>query len=208
MEHKLPTLPYAFDALEPFIDAETMHIHYERHHGTYINNLNVALEKYPYLQAYDVHGLIRNLPSIPEDIRMIVRNNGGGHANHTLFWETLKPFEHGSVGGRPFGTLAQAIAQELGGYDIFKENFKKASMSHFGSGWAFLSVDCFGKLVISTTVNQDSTHMHGFDPILNLDLWEHAYYLKYRNKRVDYVEAFFEHIDWEIVDARYQSFRQ
>ncbi len=201
MAHELPALPYANDALEPHIDAETMMIHHDRHHNTYVTSLNAALEGQAGLQAKSAEELISDLNSIPEGIRTAVRNHGGGHANHSLFWEVIGP----GGGGQPTGALADAINNELGGFDKFKEDFKKAGATRFGSGWAWLSVDQSGKLVVSSTPNQDSPLMEGNTPILGMDVWEHAYYLKYQNKRPDYMEAFFQVINWSAVSERYAA---
>lgn len=202
MAHQLPPLPYAFDALEPHIDAQTMEIHHDRHHATYVNNLNAALEGHPDLQAKSVEELISNLDAVPESIRTAVRNNGGGHANHTLFWEILSP----NGGGAPSGALADAINATFGSFDNFKAEFTKAATGRFGSGWAWLVVDN-GKLAVTSTPNQDSPLMEGKTPILGLDVWEHAYYLKYQNKRPDYINAFWNIVNWDEVSKRYEAAR-
>jgi len=199
MAHTLPPLPYPYDALEPYIDAQTMEIHHTRHHQAYVNNLNAALEKYPELQDVPVETLLRNLPSIPEDIRETVRNNGGGHANHSLFWTVMKP----GGGGEPTGALAEAIAKAFGSFANFKDLFTKAAMGRFGSGWAWLSMTAFGKLVVHSTPNQDNPIMEGLIPLLGLDVWEHAYYLKYQNRRADYVQAWWNVVNWDQVAANY-----
>ncbi|MEF2964617.1 superoxide dismutase [Paenibacillus sp. M1] len=201
MAHQLPALPYANNALEPHIDEQTMMIHHDRHHNTYVTNLNAALESAPELQAKSVEELIADLDSVPESIRTAVRNNGGGHANHSLFWEIIGP----NGGGQPSGKLADAINNELGGFDKFKEDFSKAATTRFGSGWAFLAVDADGKLSVYSLPNQDSPIMEGKTPILGLDVWEHAYYLKYQNKRPDYIAAFFNVINWAEVSKRYEA---
>lgn len=201
MAHQLPALPYANNALEPHIDEQTMMIHHDRHHNTYVTNLNAALESAPELQSKSVEELIADLDSVPESIRTAVRNNGGGHANHSLFWETIGP----NGGGQPSGKLADAINNELGGFDKFKEDFSKAATTRFGSGWAFLAVDANGKLSVYSLPNQDSPIMEGKTPILGLDVWEHAYYLKYQNKRPDYIAAFFNVINWSEVEKRYEA---
>ncbi|HZG55177.1 superoxide dismutase [Paenibacillus sp.] len=201
MPHQLPPLPYPNNALEPHIDETTMMIHHDRHHATYVNSLNAALEKYPELQDKSVEALISDLNAVPEDIRTAVRNHGGGHSNHSIFWSTIGP----NGGGEPTGALKAAIDSELGGYDAFKEAFTKAATTRFGSGWAWLSVDASGKLVVSSTANQDSPYMEGATPLLGIDVWEHAYYLKYQNKRPDYIGAFFNVIDWNAVNARYEA---
>jgi len=199
-KHELPALPYPFDALEPHIDAQTMEIHHDRHHATYVNNLNAALEKHPELFDKSLDELLSNLDSVPEDIRTAVRNNGGGHANHTLFWEILSK----NGGGAPSGELADAINSAFGSFEKFKEEFTKAATTRFGSGWAWLVVDN-GKLSVTSTPNQDSPIMEGKTPILGLDVWEHAYYLKYQNKRPDYINAFWNVVNWEEVAKRYAA---
>ncbi len=201
MAHQLPPLPYAYNALEPHIDEQTMIIHHDRHHATYVNNLNAALEGHADLQSKSIEELISDLNSVPENIRTAVRNNGGGHANHSLFWTVIGP----NGGGQPTGALADAINNDLGGFDKFKEDFTKAATTRFGSGWAWLSVDNSGKLVVSSTPNQDSPLMEGLTPILGLDVWEHAYYLKYQNKRPDYIAAFWNVVNWQEVGKRYEA---
>ncbi|MEA2118427.1 superoxide dismutase [Halovibrio sp. HP20-50] len=200
MAHTLPELPYAYDALEPHIDAMTMEIHHSRHHQTYVNNLNAALEGTG-LEDVPVEELIANLDRVPEAKRQAVINNGGGHANHSMFWQMMSP----NGGGNPQGDVAKAIDAELGGLDTFKEEFKKAAVGRFGSGWAWLSMTPEKKLVVENTLNQDSPLMHGNTPLLGLDVWEHAYYLKYQNKRPDYIAAFFNVVNWEDVERRYQA---
>ncbi|MGO2006829.1 superoxide dismutase [Vreelandella alkaliphila] len=200
MAHTLPELPYAYDALEPHIDAMTMEIHHSRHHNTYVTNLNAALEGTG-LEDVPVEELVANLDRVPEEKRQAVINNGGGHANHSMFWQMMSP----NGGGQPQGDVAKAIEAELGGLDAFKEAFKKAALGRFGSGWAWLSVTPEKKLVVENTLNQDSPLMHGNTPVLVLDVWEHAYYLKFQNKRPDYVEAFFNVVNWEDVERRYQA---
>jgi Fe-Mn family superoxide dismutase len=201
MAHQLPALPYANNALEPHIDETTVMIHHDRHHNAYVTNLNAALEAHPNLQSKTIEELIADLDSIPEGIRAAVRNNGGGHANHSLFWEVIGP----NGGGAPSGALADAIASELGGFDKFKEDLGKAATTRFGSGWAWLSVTPQGKLVVSSTPNQDSPISEGNTPILGLDVWEHAYYLKYQNKRPDYIAAFWNVVNWAEVGKRYAA---
>ena len=191
MAHQLPPLPYDFAALEPHIDAQTMQIHHGKHHQGYVNNLNAALEKHPELQGKTAEDLIRNLSAIPEGIRTAVRNNGGGHANHSMFWKLMGP----KAGGAPTGPVANAINASFGSFDAFKEQFAKAGMGRFGSGWAWL-VDAGGKLVIESTANQDSPIMEGKKPILGVDVWEHAYYLKYQNRRADYLSAWWNVVNW------------
>ena len=198
MAYSLPDLPYAYDALEPHIDARTMEIHHSRHHNTYITNANTALEGHADLAATDVEELIADLGSVPEDIRTAVRNNAGGHANHSLFWTVMGP-----GGGAPSGDLAAAIDSDLGGFDSFKEAFSDAGAKRFGSGWAWL-VAKGGKLSVMSTPNQDSPLMDGDGtPILGLDVWEHAYYLNYQNRRPDYIAAFFNVINWDEVARRF-----
>ncbi|MBD2848368.1 superoxide dismutase [Paenibacillus sp. IB182496] len=201
MAFELPALPYANNALEPHIDETTMMIHHDRHHNTYVTNLNNALESAPELQSKSLEDLISNLNSVPESIRTAVRNNGGGHANHSLFWEIIGP----NGGGAPTGALADAIQNELGGFDKFKEDFAKAATTRFGSGWAFLAVSKDGKLKVYSLPNQDSPLMEGETPILGLDVWEHAYYLKYQNKRPDYISAFWNVVNWDEVGKRYEA---
>ncbi|MBX5435657.1 MAG: superoxide dismutase [Alicyclobacillaceae bacterium] len=200
MAHQLPPLPYAYNALEPYIDELTMQIHHDRHHGTYVNNLNAALEGHPDLQAKSIEDLLKDINSVPESIRTAVRNNGGGHANHTLFWEIMSP----NGGGQPSGALADAINSTFGSFDKFKEEFTKAAIGRFGSGWAWLVVDG-GKLSVISTPNQDNPLMEGKTPIFGLDVWEHAYYLKYQNKRPDYVAAFWNVVNWAEVERRFQA---
>ena len=200
MPHTLPDLPYGYDALEPYIDTTTMEIHHGRHHQTYVNNLNGALEGTG-LEEVPVDELLANLDRVPEDKRQAVINNAGGHSNHSKFWQMMSP----KGGGQPQGRVAQAIDSELGGFDAFKEAFTKAALGRFGSGWAWLSVTPEKTLVVENTLNQDSPLMHGNTPVLGLDVWEHAYYLKYQNKRPDYVAAFFNVINWEDVERRYQA---
>jgi len=200
MAHQLPALPYSNDALEPHIDATTMEIHHDRHHNTYVTNLNAALESAPELQGKSVEDLIADLNSVPEAIRTAVRNNGGGHANHSLFWETIAP----NAGGAPTGALADAIQNELGGFDKFKEDFAKAATTRFGSGWAFLALSN-GQLKVYSLPNQDSPIMEGDTPLLGLDVWEHAYYLNYQNKRPDYIAAFWNVVNWAEVGKRYDA---
>jgi len=200
MSHTLPQLPYAYDALEPHVDAQTMEIHHTKHHQTYINNLNAALEgtEFANLPAEEV---VRQLDKLPQDKRAAVQNNGGGHANHSLFWTVMAP----NAGGKPEGALAEAIESQLGGFDAFKEAFTKAALTRFGSGWAWLSVTPAKKLVVESTGNQDSPLMTGNTPILGLDVWEHAYYLRYQNRRPEYIGAFFNVINWPEVSRRYEA---
>ncbi len=198
MPHTLPKLNYPYDALEPYIDTKTMEIHHTKHHQAYIDKLNAALEKYPELQNKKVEDLLKDLKKIPEDIRTAVRNHGGGHANHSLFWQLLKKnvkFE---------GKIADAINKAFGSFDSFKEKFSNASIGLFGSGWAWIVLHN-GKLEIMTTPNQDSPISEGKIPLLGLDLWEHAFYLRYMNKKADYVAAFFNIINWDKVEELYQT---
>jgi superoxide dismutase, Fe-Mn family len=206
MAYTLPALPYAYDALEPHIDAQTMEIHHTKHHQAYVNNVNAALEGSD-LASKSVEDLIADLAAVPEGKRTAVRNNGGGHANHSLFWTIMAK----DAGGLPTGDLAAAIDRELGGFEPFKESFNKAAATRFGSGWAWLLVDPTGKLAVGSTANQDSPLMGqaiagiAGIPILGLDVWEHAYYLKYQNRRPDYISAFWNVIDWNAVAARYAA---
>ncbi|MGF1995700.1 superoxide dismutase [Enterococcus casseliflavus] len=195
MTYTLPDLPYAYDALEPYIDEETMHLHHDKHHNTYVTNLNAAIEKHPELGEKTVEELLADFSSVPEDIQTAVRNNGGGHANHTFFWEILGP----NAGGEPTGAIKEAIEESFGSFEDFKEEFKTAATGRFGSGWAWLVVKD-GKLAITSTANQDSPLMDGQTPVLGLDVWEHAYYLKYKNVRPDYINAFWSVVNWDKVN--------
>ncbi len=201
MKHQLPELPYPYDALEPYIDARTMEIHHTKHHGGYVNKLNAALEKYPELQRYTAEDLIRNLASVPEDIRTAVRNNGGGHLNHSLFWTVMSP----EGGGEPSGALREALDQTFGDFASFKALFTTTALSRFGSGWAWLALTRFGHLVVFSTPNQDNPLMDGLIPLLGLDVWEHAYYLKYQNRRAEYIENWWKVVHWPQVEANYQK---
>jgi Fe-Mn family superoxide dismutase len=200
MPYELPPLPYPTNALEPNIDAKTMEIHHDKHHAAYINNVNKAIEGTEW-DNKPIEDLVRNLEKVPEKIRKAVRNNGGGHANHSLFWTVMGP----GKGGQPSGKLAQAIESQLGGFDNFKKEFSAAAATRFGSGWAWLSVDKGKKLVVESTPNQDNPLTNGNTPILGLDVWEHAYYLLYQNRRPDYVASFFNVIDWDAVGKRYEA---
>ncbi len=200
--HELPPLPYSFDALEPHIDAKTMEIHHDKHHATYVNKLNEALGKAPELQSLGVEELLRGIDRVPEAIRTAVKNHGGGHANHTLFWEVMGA----NGGGTPSGALAQALDSDLGGFDAFKEKLTNAATNQFGSGWGWLVVSG-GHLEVVAKPNQDSPLMEGKTPILGVDVWEHAYYLKYQNRRPDYLTAWWNTINWQAVEQRYQSAR-
>ena len=199
--HALPELPYAFDALEPYIDAQTMEIHHGKHHGGYVSKLNAALDSVPSLKDASLDDLMRNVASVPESIRTAVRNNGGGHYNHSLFWPLL------SKGGsqKPVGRLGEAITSTFGSFESFQEQFAAAAANRFGSGWAWLSVDAFGQLVVSSTPNQDNPLMDGLQPVIGLDVWEHAYYLKYQNRRPDYISAFWNVLNWEHAEERFNA---
>ncbi len=201
MAHELPQLPYEYDALEPHIDARTMEIHHTKHHQTYVNNLNNALSNHPELESKSIEELVKDLGSIPEDIRTAVRNNGGGHANHSIFWLCMSP----NGGGEPTGELADAINSSFGSLDNFKEQFAKAGATRFGSGWAWLCVDGNGKLVVTSTPNQDNPLTDGLTPILGLDVWEHAYYLNYQNRRPDYISAFWNIVNWDQVASNFAA---
>jgi Fe-Mn family superoxide dismutase len=203
MAYSLPPLPYAFDALEPHIDAQTMQIHHDRHHQTYVTNVNNALQNNPDLAALSIEDLIKDLSRVPENIRTAVRNNGGGHANHTLFWEIMGP----GGGGAPSGDLAAAIDSTFGSLDNLKQQINQAGATRFGSGWAWLSVESGGNLRVESTPNQDSPLMEGRTPILGVDVWEHAYYLKYQNRRPDYLAAWWNTVNWDAVAARYRAAR-
>ncbi|EOY2805274.1 superoxide dismutase [Enterococcus faecium] len=200
MTYTLPDLPYSYDALEPYIDEETMHLHHDKHHNTYVTNLNAAIEKYPELGEKTIEELLSDMDAIPTDIKTAVRNNGGGHANHSFFWEIMAP----NAGGEPTGEIKEAINEAFGDFSSFKEEFKKAAAGRFGSGWAWLVMEN-GKLAITSTANQDSPLMEGKTPILGLDVWEHAYYLKYKNVRPDYIAAFWNVINWDEVNKRFEA---
>jgi Fe-Mn family superoxide dismutase len=199
--HELPAFPYAFDALEPHIDARTMEIHHDKHHAGYVAKLNAALEGHADLAAKSIEDLLAGAGSLPDSIRQAVINNGGGHANHTLFWTVMGP----NLGGEPSGALAEAINSTFGAFAAFKEQFGKAAATRFGSGWAWLGLDQNGKLHVGSTANQDSPISQGHQPILGLDVWEHAYYLKYQNRRPDYVSAWWNVVNWSEVAARYAN---
>ncbi len=201
MAHELPSLPYDYNALEPNIDAKTMEIHHSKHHQGYVNNLNAALENYPDLQTKTVVELLSDLNSIPEDIRTAVRNNGGGHANHSLFWTCMDP----NGGGEPTGDLANAINSAFGSFDEFKATFSKAAATRFGSGWAWLCSDNSGNLTVISTPNQDNPVSDGLKPILGLDVWEHAYYLNYQNRRPDYIKAWWNVVNWDQVAKNFSE---
>jgi len=199
MAHEVPALPYDYSALEPHIDEQTMRIHHDKHHATYVTNLNAALEKHPALQNKSIEDLLKGINTVPDEIRTAVRNNGGGHANHTMFWEIMGP----KGGGQPSGAIAEAIKSAFGGFEAFKEQMNKAGTTRFGSGWAWL-VDAGGKLVVESSANQDSPIMEGKKPIIGIDVWEHAYYLKYQNKRPDYLAAWWNVINWDAVNKRFR----
>lgn len=198
--HILPALPYDYTALEPYIDAQTMEIHHGKHHAAYVQKLNAAVEKHPALAGLPVETLLANLASLPADIRDEVRNNGGGHYNHSLFWKLLR----GGSRPAPEGDLAAAIVARFGSLDAFRTEFAAAATKRFGSGWAWLSLNALGELVVHSTPNQDSPIMEGLVPILGLDVWEHAYYLKYQNRRPDYIEAFWKVLDWKQAEENYR----
>ena len=200
MAHTLPPLPYPPDALEPHIDKQTMEIHHGKHHNAYVTNLNAALEKHPELQSKSVEDLLRNINTVPEDIRPAVRNNGGGHYNHSMFWQIMGP----KAGGPPTGAIADAITGSFGTFDAFKEQVSKAGVGRFGSGWAWV-IDQGGKLVIESTANQDCPLMEGKKPVFGVDVWEHAYYLKYQNRRPDYIAAWWNVVNWAEVNKRLQA---
>jgi superoxide dismutase, Fe-Mn family len=199
MAHSVPPLPYDYNALEPHIDEQTMRIHHDKHHAAYVNNLSAALEKHPGLQSKSVEDLVRGINTVPEDIRTAVRNNGGGHLNHTMFWEIMGP----GKGGEPKGGIAEAIKSTFGDFEKFKTQMNDAGVKRFGSGWAWL-IDAGGKLVIESTANQDSPLMEGKKAILGIDVWEHAYYLKYQNRRPDYLAAWWNVINWDAVNNRFK----
>ena len=200
MAHELPELPYPHDALEPFIDKTTMEIHHGKHHNAYVTNLNNAISGNESLESKSIIELISDLDSVPEDIRGAVRNNGGGHANHSLFWSIMGP----GKGGEPSGALGEAINSTFGSFETLKDEFTKAGMTRFGSGWAWLSISN-GSLVVSSTPNQDSPLMDGNEPIIGCDVWEHAYYLKYQNLRPDYLNAWWNVVDWDAASARFDA---
>jgi Fe-Mn family superoxide dismutase len=200
MAHQLPNLPYGFDALEPHIDAQTMQIHHGKHHAAYVNNLNAALDKHPELPEKNLDSLLAEINQVPEDIRTAVRNNGGGHANHSLFWTIMTA----KGGGEPKGKLGDAIKKTFGDFAKFKEQFTQAATTRFGSGWAWLTL-AKGKLDIYSTANQDNPLMDGKQPVMGLDVWEHAYYLKYQNRRPDYIAAWWNVVNWPEIEKRYEE---
>ena len=200
MAFELPALPYAFDALEPFIDSTTMQIHHDKHHAAYVNNLNGALEKHPELASKSLEDLLKDLNSVPEDIRPVVRNHGGGTWNHTMFWEIMAP----KAGGEPAGILNGAIASTFGNFANFKAEFEKAANGRFGSGWAWLVKKTDGGLAVVSTANQDNPMSEGMTPLMGLDVWEHAYYLKYQNRRAEYVTSWWNVVNWAEVGRRFK----
>lgn len=199
MTFKLPELNYAYDALEPHIDKKTMEIHHTKHHQAYIDNLNKALEGHEKYQEMSIKELIKSLDDLPEGIKTAVRNNGGGHLNHKMFWKVMSP----NGGGNPVGEVAKKIDEDLGGFEKFKEEFKKAALGRFGSGWAWLVLDKDGKFAITSTPNQDNPLSEGKKPLLGIDVWEHAYYLNYQNKRADYIDSWWNLVDWNVVEEKY-----
>jgi Fe-Mn family superoxide dismutase len=201
MKYELPSLPYPYNALEPFIDAQTMEIHHTKHHQTYVTKLNEALALHPELEDKPLDWLLANMQSVPEDIRPAVRNHGGGHWNHSMFWEIMKP----TGSGLGLGDLATAIDSTFGDFQAFQEAFNKVATSQFGSGWAWLVTDSTGKLSVISTANQDNPISQGLKPILGLDVWEHAYYLKYQNRRPDYITAWWNIVNWEKVESNYKN---
>ncbi len=205
MAYELPQLPYGYNALEPVIDEETMHLHHEKHHNTYVTNLNAALEKHPEADPGNIEELLANINSVPEDIRTAVRNNGGGHSNHSMFWQIMGP--SGVGGGSPTGELATSIDASFGSFDQLKEQWAAAAApgALFGSGWAWLIAAPDGSLRIETTANQDSPLMEGKLPVIGLDCWEHAYYLKYQNRRPEYINAWWDVVNWSEADKRFQA---
>lgn len=196
----LPPLPYDYNALEPHIDAETMQFHHDKHHAAYVKNLNAAVDKYPELKVMTAEELLRQIDTVPQEIRQTVVNNGGGHVNHTMFWEIMSP----NGGGTPTGAVAMAIRQTFGSFDAFQKAFNEAGTKRFGSGWAWLVMNADGKLEVTSTANQDSPLMQGMYPVLGNDVWEHAYYLKYRNKRDEYLSNWWNVVNWEEVERRYE----
>jgi superoxide dismutase, Fe-Mn family len=203
MAFELPPLPYAYDALEPYIDTQTMQLHHDKHHAAYVNNLNAALQSHPQFASLSIEDLMRRLNEVPESARTAVRNNGGGHVNHTMFWQIMKP----NGGGEPTGELTSAIQQAFGSFDAFKTQFNDAGVKRFGSGWAWLVIDQSGKLAVISTANQDSPLMEGLYPVMGNDVWEHAYYLKYQNRRPDYLNAWWNVVNWDEIARRYSQGR-
>jgi Fe-Mn family superoxide dismutase len=204
MSYQLPSLPYAFDALEPFIDAKTMEIHHDKHHATYLTNLNKALEGAPSLANKSAEDLLKDLNSVPENIRTAIRNNGGGFVNHNFYWLSMAP----KAGGEPGSDLGKALASSFGSFEGFKEKFSQTGLTRFGSGWSWLVLDKSHQLMVYSTANQDSPLSEGYVPLLGCDVWEHAYYLKYQNRRADYITAWWNVVDWKKVAQRYAELRQ
>lgn len=203
MAYELPPLPYDYSALEPHIDTQTMQLHHDKHHAAYVNNLNAALQNNSEFASLQIHELVRRLNDVPENIRAAVRNNGGGHANHSMFWKIMTP----NGGGEPTGELANAIQQAFGSFDAFKTAFNDAGTKRFGSGWAWLVLDRNGKLQVTSTANQDSPLTEGLYPVMGNDVWEHAYYLKYQNRRPEYLNAWWNVVNWNEIAARYTQGR-
>lgn len=203
MAHEVPPLPYDYAALEPYIDAQTMTLHHDKHHATYVTNLNNALQKYQQLQNKSAEELIRDIKSVPDDIRTAVRNNGGGHVNHTMFWKIMKP----KGGGAPTGKIADEIKSTFGSFEDFQKLFNDTGTKQFGSGWVWLVRNSSGKLQVLSTPNQDNPMMDGHFPIMGNDVWEHAYYLKYQNKRADYLAAWWNVVNWDEINKRYESLK-
>jgi Fe-Mn family superoxide dismutase len=203
MAHEVPPLPYAYNALEPFIDEKTMQLHHDMHHGAYVKNLNAALEKHSALQSKSVEDLVRDLNAIPEDIRAAVRNNAGGHINHTMFWKIMKP----KGGGDPTGDIAQALTRAFGPFKDFQKKFNEAGVKQFGSGWVWVVASPKGELQVVTTPNQDNPISQGLQPVFGNDVWEHAYYLKYNNRRPEYLEAWWNVVNWDEINRRYAALK-
>lgn len=201
MTHSLPQLPYDYTALEPHIDARTMEIHHTKHHQAYIDKLNAALDQHPEIRERSLEDLLKNLEQVPEDIRTVVRNNGGGHLNHSMFWKMMAP----NAGGTPTGEIAEKITNKFGSFDQFKETFVNAGITRFGSGWAWLSLDQSNELQVHSTANQDNPIMEGMKPLLGVDVWEHAYYLNYQNRRPDYLNAWWNVVNWNEVNSLLQG---
>jgi Fe-Mn family superoxide dismutase len=203
MAHEVPALPYDYAALEPYIDEKTMHLHHDMHHAGYVKNLNAALEKHPNLGSKSAEDLLRDLTAVPEDIRTAVRNNGGGHVNHTMFWQIMKP----KGGGDPTGPIAEAITKSFGSFKDFQARFNDAGAKQFGSGWAWLVGNSKGELLVMSTANQDNPMSQGLYPILGNDVWEHAYYLKYNNRRPEYLQAWWNVVNWDEINKRFAAFK-
>ena len=204
MAYELPPLPYDYSALEPYIDTQTMQLHHDKHHGTYVTNLNNALKEQSQFASVSLEDLMRRINEVPESIRTAVRNNGGGHINHTMFWQIMKP----NGGGEPTGAIASAIQSAFGSFDAFKTAFNDAGAKRFGSGWVWLVLDSSGKLQVTSTANQDSPFMEGRYPVMGNDVWEHAYYLKYQNRRPEYLNAWWNVVNWDEISRRYEQGRR